>query len=89
MAKETQVKIYSTPTCMYCEMAKDFFDENKKLAEKYGDFFECGKKAPTVIKKDNSTEQREISVGLKGSNGNFEVLNGLEIGEKISLTQIK
>jgi HlyD family secretion protein len=43
----------------------------------------------TVIKKDNSTEQREISVGLKGSNGNFEVLNGLEIGEKISLTQIK
>lgn len=43
----------------------------------------------TVIKKDNSTEQREISVGLKGSNGNFEVLNGLEEGEKISLTQIK
>lgn len=32
---------------------KDFFDENKKMAEKYGDFFDCGKKAPTVIKKDN------------------------------------
>lgn len=23
-----KVEIYSTPTCIYCEMAKDFFDEN-------------------------------------------------------------
>ncbi|PIR58019.1 MAG: NrdH-redoxin [Parcubacteria group bacterium CG10_big_fil_rev_8_21_14_0_10_38_31] len=22
-----KVKIYSTPTCMYCKMAKDFFDD--------------------------------------------------------------
>ena len=22
-----KVKIYSTPTCMYCKMAKEFFDE--------------------------------------------------------------
>jgi glutaredoxin-like YruB-family protein len=35
MAKETQVKIYSTPTCMYCEMAKDFFDENGVTYENF------------------------------------------------------
>lgn len=23
-----KVSIYSTPTCVYCNMAKDFFDEN-------------------------------------------------------------
>lgn len=43
----------------------------------------------TVIKDKNSTEQREISIGLKGSNGNFEVLGGLEEGEKVSLTPAK
>lgn len=35
MAKEAQVKIYSTPTCMYCEMAKDFFDENGVTYENF------------------------------------------------------
>ncbi|OGG60248.1 NrdH-redoxin [Candidatus Kaiserbacteria bacterium RIFCSPHIGHO2_02_FULL_50_50] len=25
----SQVKIYSTPTCHFCHMAKDFFTENK------------------------------------------------------------
>lgn len=25
----TKVKIYSTPTCVYCKMAKEFFDEHK------------------------------------------------------------
>ena len=29
------VKIYSTPTCVYCNMAKDFLKENKV---KYEDF---------------------------------------------------
>lgn len=25
---QKKVTIYSTPTCVYCNMAKDFFDEN-------------------------------------------------------------
>ncbi len=29
MAKNTPVTIYSTPTCHFCHMAKEFFDENK------------------------------------------------------------
>lgn len=31
MAKS--VKIYSTPTCMYCRMAKDFFQKNGVVYE--------------------------------------------------------
>ncbi len=42
-----------------------------------------------VIKNDSGIEQREISIGLKGTNGNFEVIEGLEEGEKISLNQNK
>ncbi|MDP3989240.1 MAG: glutaredoxin family protein [bacterium] len=28
MEAQKQVIIYSTPTCMYCKMAKEYFDEN-------------------------------------------------------------
>lgn len=28
-AKKNNVTIYSTPTCAYCKMAKEFFKENK------------------------------------------------------------
>lgn len=34
MAKK-KVTIYSTPTCHYCEMAKDFFKENKIAYETF------------------------------------------------------
>lgn len=30
-----QVKIYSTPTCQYCKMAKDFFKEKNISYEEY------------------------------------------------------
>ncbi len=29
------VKIYSTPTCVYCKMAKDFFHKNQVQYEEY------------------------------------------------------
>lgn len=29
------VKIYSTPTCVYCRMAKDFFKKNNVAYEEY------------------------------------------------------
>lgn len=34
-AKTQQVEIYSTPTCHFCHMAKDFFDAN---GVKYTDY---------------------------------------------------
>jgi len=30
-----KVKIYSTPTCVYCKMAKEFFNKNKIKYEEY------------------------------------------------------
>lgn len=30
-----EVKIYSTPTCTYCHMAKEFFDQNGVKYEDY------------------------------------------------------
>ncbi len=64
MTKETQVKIYSTPTCMYCEMAKDFFDEkgvtyenfdvSKDLAKRKEMVEKSGQMGvPVMIIKDN------------------------------------
>jgi glutaredoxin 3 len=35
MANKEQVNIYSTPTCHFCHMAKDFFDAN---GVKYTDY---------------------------------------------------
>lgn len=35
MANTKEVKIYSTPTCVYCNMAKDFFAENGIKYENY------------------------------------------------------
>ena len=31
----TNVKIYSTPTCVYCKMAKDFFTKNNVQYSEY------------------------------------------------------
>lgn len=31
----TMIKIYTTPTCAYCKMAKDFFEENGLRFEEY------------------------------------------------------
>jgi len=28
MTQQKKVKVYSTPSCVYCKMAKDFFNQN-------------------------------------------------------------
>ena len=35
MAAQSQVTIYSTPTCHYCHAAKDFFNANKVAFTEY------------------------------------------------------
>ena len=32
---QKKIKIYSTPTCMYCNIAKDFFKENGVIYDEY------------------------------------------------------
>lgn len=42
----------------------------------------------TILKNDSEIEQREIVTGLKGTDGNVEVLSGISQGEKVSLEPI-
>ncbi len=48
-----------------------------------------GQKSVLVDKGNNQTEERKIETGLRGSDGNIEIISGLSAGEKvvISVTQ--
>ncbi len=50
MANEHQVTIYSTPTCVYCKLAKQYFKENNV---KYAEFDVAGdrEKAEEMIER--------------------------------------
>ena len=48
--KKTKVVIYSTPTCPYCNIAKDFFKENKVEYKDY-DVSQERDKAQEMIEK--------------------------------------
>jgi glutaredoxin-like YruB-family protein len=39
-----QVKIYTTPTCAYCKMAKEYFKENKIDYEEFNVAEDAGKR---------------------------------------------
>ena len=45
-----KVKMYSTPTCGYCNIAKDFFDENKVPVEVFDVSVDEGKRQELVDK---------------------------------------
>lgn len=50
-------------------------------------FTQNGDKKIRVINKDGSTEERKVSTGLRGSDGNIEITAGLKEGEKIALSE--
>lgn len=45
-----QVKIYTTPSCVYCKMAKDFFKENNIVYEEF-DVAKDAEKREEMIQK--------------------------------------
>ena len=45
-----KIEIYSTPTCMYCNMAKDFFKENKLVFTEYNVATDTAKRQEMVEK---------------------------------------
>lgn len=47
---EKKIKIYSTPSCIYCKMAKDFFDNNSLDYEEYDVSKNEGKREEMVEK---------------------------------------
>ncbi len=70
----SQVTVYSTPTCVYCKMAKQFFDENsvdyedidvsqdKEAAQQMMD--KSGQMGVPVIVVENDGEE-EVVVGFQ------------------------
>lgn len=42
-----------------------------------------GKKIVKILKNENTTEEREVETGLRGSDGRIEILKGIEEGEKV------
>ncbi len=46
-----------------------------------------GQKSVRVLKADNTPEDRQVTVGLKGDEGKIEILSGLKEGENVILSQ--
>lgn len=57
------VKIYTTPVCVYCKMAKAFFDENKIEYE------EVNVAADVEARKEMIAKSRQIGVPVIEVNG--------------------
>lgn len=58
----TKVKIYSTPTCIYCKLAKDFFDKNNVQYEDIN-VAEDKKAREEIIKKTQQMGVPVIEIG--------------------------
>ncbi len=56
------VKIYSTPTCVYCKMAKEFFNKNNVSYEDYN-VAENMKAREEMVKKSHQLGVPVIEVG--------------------------
>ena len=57
-----KVKMYSTPTCGYCNMAKDFFDENKIPVEVF-DVSVDAKRRQELVDKSGQMGVPVIEIG--------------------------
>lgn len=57
-----KVKIYTTPSCVYCKMAKDFFKENNIVYEEF-DVAEDAAKREEMIQKSGQLGVPVIEIG--------------------------
>lgn len=80
-----KVKIYSTPTCPYCVMAKEFFEENEI---EYTDInvAEDKKAAEEMVKK---TDQMSVPVIIVEKEGKENIVVGFDKEKLVSLLEIK
>lgn len=62
MANSVKVKIYSTPSCIYCNMVKDWFKENKIEYEEFN-VAEDEKKRKEMIEKTGHMAVPVIEIG--------------------------
>ncbi len=80
-----KVTIYSTPTCPYCKMAKEFFKENNV---DYTDIDVAGdsKAADEMIKKSG---QMAVPVIVVEEDGKEEIVTGFDKDKLIELLKLK
>ncbi len=64
MVKKNKVLIYSTPTCPYCQQAKDYFKENK-ISFKEINITENEKARQEMINKSGQMGVPVIIIGKK------------------------
>ncbi len=57
--------------------------ENVLFIPKDAVFEKENKKFVKIVKNQKDAEEKEITIGLEGSDGNIEILSGLESGEKV------
>ncbi len=62
--EDVQVRVYSTPTCPYCHMAKDFLKQNKIKFEDI-DVSKDREKAQEMIEKSGQMGVPVIEIGKK------------------------
>lgn len=70
-----KVKIYSTPTCMYCKMAKEFFEEKGVVYEDI-DVSTNEEARDEIVKKTNQMAVPVIEV--ISDNGESEYIIGFD-----------
>lgn len=70
----TNVKVYSTPTCPYCIMAKEYFDENDVKYEDI-DVSNDREAAEEMVKKTN---QMSVPVIIVEKDGKEEIVLGFD-----------
>lgn len=75
-----KVIIYSTPTCVYCRMAKDWFDEKGIQYQEY-DLSQDAVKRDEVVKKTGQMAVPVIEVG-------DEIVIGFDKGRLSKLLEI-
>ncbi len=73
------VKIYSTPTCVYCNIAKQFFNDNKVKYEEYNVAEDLTKRSEMVEKSG----QMGVPVICISTTGGEEIIVGFQ-EDKIS-----
>lgn len=75
------VKIYSTPTCGYCNMAKDFFKENNIQFEEYN--------VASDVEKRNEMVEKTGQMGVPVIDVDGELMIGFDKSTLSNLLNIK
>lgn len=70
----TKVTVYSTPTCVYCKMAKQYFDENNVSYED----IDVGADQEAANKMVEKSGQMGVPVIVIENEGKEEVLVGFD-----------